>query len=185
MQLENPIDRTITFYSDVTPESIAEVVHAINSINEHDEKLKKTAKAFGMKYDPKPIILLINSYGGHVYPCLGLIGIMRNSETPIHTYVSGCAMSAAFIIAICGHKRFCYQESSYMLHEASNMSWGKIQERVEGLQEDSRLQKILNDIILQNTNITKKQLKKIFKSKRDKFYSGEEAQTLGCVDVVI
>mgnify|MGYP003443754314 CR=1 FL=1 len=61
MQLENPIDRTITFYSDVTPESIAEVVHAINSINDHDDKLKKTAKAFGMKYDPQPIKLIINS----------------------------------------------------------------------------------------------------------------------------
>ncbi len=185
MHLENPLERNIFFYSDVEQETIGELTQAIITIESHDKKLARVSEAYGFKYEPKPIEFYISSYGGDVYSCLGLISIMKACTTPIDTYVTGCAMSAGFVIALNGHKRFCYGDSSYMVHQLSSVSWGKIQERVERLDEDKRLQKLLDKNILEHSNLTKSELKEIYKSKIDKYYSAEDAMGMGLVDVIL
>lgn len=185
MILENPLERDLFFYSDVAQDSIGELTQAIIIINRHDEKLANVSQAYGFKYTPDPIRLYVNSFGGDVYACLGLISIMKTSKTPIHTIVTGCAMSAGFIIAISGHKRFCYKNSSYMWHQVSSLNYGKIQEKEENMNEDRRLQTILDNHILDLTKISDKKLKKMYKSKQDKFFSAEKALELGLVDTII
>lgn len=185
MHLENPLERNIYFYSDVEQETIGELTQAIIEIETHDKRLARVSEAYGFKYQPQPIQLYVNSYGGDVYACLGLISIMKSCTTPIHTYVTGCAMSAGFVIAINGHKRFCYGNSTYMLHQLSSVSWGKIQERVERLSEDKRLQKLLDINILEHSNLTKSKLKEVYTTKVDKFYSASAAVDMGLVDVIL
>jgi ATP-dependent Clp protease protease subunit len=78
--------------------------------------LSKIYEVHDLEYKPKPIKIHIDSYGGAVYQCFGLLGIIKSSKTTIHTLVTGCAMSCGFLIAIAGHKRFAYEKSTYLYH---------------------------------------------------------------------
>lgn len=103
-----------TFYlsDNVDNESIGKLIWDIlYQIREDDEKDEKEKD-----YKREPIKLYINSYGGSVYDMWGLIDIILNSKTPIYTYCTGYAMSAAFKIFLAGHKRYCYKHSTFMYH---------------------------------------------------------------------
>jgi ATP-dependent Clp protease protease subunit len=58
----------------------------------------------GLNIKSSPIVIYIDSYGGSVYQCLGLISVMMNSKTKIHT-ITGVANECNMIL-ISGHKRF-------------------------------------------------------------------------------
>lgn len=85
------------------------ILHQIEEDDKNDEKEKD--------YKRDPIKLYINSCGGDVYDAWGLIDIILNSKTPIYTYCTGYAMSAAFNIFLAGHKRYCYKHSTFMCHQ--------------------------------------------------------------------
>ena len=138
-----------------------------------------------MDYTPQPIKIYIDSYGGAVYQCFGLLGVMEKSETPIHTIVTGAAMSCGFMILISGHKRFGYKLSTPLYHQVSTGFYGKVQDMEERLQETKRLQKVIEDITLERTNISKKKLTDVLKNKVDWYMSAEEAVKLGVIDEII
>ena len=88
--------------------------YLLYQIQEDDEKDEKEKD-----YNREPIKLYINSYGGSIYDMWGLIDVILNSKTPIYTYCTGYAMSAAFKIFLAGHKRYCYKHSIFMYHQMS------------------------------------------------------------------
>lgn len=104
-----PKERNLYFTSQVDQASIAAISKSILEINANDEILRKQYAIYGIEYNPKPIKIYIDSYGGYVYQCFGLLSIMETSKTPIHTIVTGAAMSCGFMMAIHGHKRFRLQ----------------------------------------------------------------------------
>jgi ATP-dependent Clp protease protease subunit len=53
---------------------------------------------------------------------------IEKSKAPIHTIVSGMAMSMGFIILLAGHRRFITKNSIIMYHENAGMGWGKAEE---------------------------------------------------------
>ena len=112
LEIEKPLDRSLFLSQDVDQESISEIIEKIILINKDDERLKKIYKAFNLIYTPEPIELYIDSYGGDVYSCYGLISVMENSKIPVHTIVTGSAMSSGFMILISGHKRFAHKLST-------------------------------------------------------------------------
>jgi len=183
--LPSPEERTLYFTQQVNQASIADLTKKIISINTSDRRLKKLAKQMGMKYKPKPIKIFIDSYGGAVYQCFGLLSIMKASETEIHTIVTGCAMSCGFMMLICGHKRFAYPLSTPLYHQVSTGFMGKLKDMEESVEETKRLQKSIEDITFDRTNITRKRLKEVFKGKFDWFMSSDEALKLGVVDEII
>ena len=77
-------------------------------------------------YQRQPINIFINSFGGSVYDMWALIDIIESSKTPIHTYCSGYAMSAGFMIFLAGHKRFVTKHATLMCHQLSMWDSGKI-----------------------------------------------------------
>lgn len=184
--MEAPKHRDIFLAQQVDQTSIKDVVTKIVDINEHDRKIRGLLmETYGSEYRPKPINIYIDSYGGSVYQCLGLISIMENSETPIHTIVTGTAMSAGFIIAISGHKLFCYEHSTLMYHQLSTAHWDTLKGIEDSVEECKRLQGILEKVTMKRTKITKKRIKEVYEMKQDWFISGEEAKELGCVDVLL
>jgi len=139
----------------------------------------------GLDYTPQPIQIYIDSYGGAVYQCFGLLGVMEKSETPIHTIVTGAAMSCGFMILISGHERFGYRLSTPLYHQVSTGFYGKVQDMEEALQETKRLQKLIEEITLDKTNISKKKLADVLKNKVDWYMSAEEALKLGVIDAIV
>ena len=185
INLPQPIERKLFLSKQVDQSSINEISKAIITINEDDEKLKRIYAAYDLEYVPKPIELYIDSYGGYVYQCFGLLGIMRASKIPVHTIVTGCAMSCGFLISIAGHKRFGYPKSTYLYHQVSSGAIGKAKDLEEEVIETLRLQKMIEDHTLEYTKITAKKLEKVYKGKRDWFIDTEEAIKLKIIDEII
>lgn len=181
-----PKNRNLYLSQQVNQDSINVLSKEIIEINEDDEYLIKLAKINGIEYTPNPIKIYIDSYGGAVYQCFGLLGIIEKSKVPIHTIVTGCAMSCGFVIAITGHKRFAYEKSTLLYHQVSRgYVGGKAKDLEEDLVEMLRLQKLIEEHTLAKTKLTKKQLKECYDSKKDWFFTAEEALSYQIIDQII
>ena len=183
--LQLPKERNIYFTKQVDQSSIGDLTKSIIEINEDDDHLKKMYATYGIEYKPKPIKIYIDSYGGAVYQCFGLLSVMERSKTPIHTIVTGCAMSCGFLILISGHKRFAHKMSTPLYHQVSSGAFGKVQDLEEKLEESKRLQKQIEEYTMEKTNIEKKRLRKVLKNKIDWFMTAKEAKDLGVVDEIL
>jgi len=177
--------RNLYLPEQVNQESMNKLTKSILEINEDDDYLVKLYGINDLEYKRQPIKLYIDSYGGSVYQCFGLLGVMEKSVTPVHTIVTGAAMSCGFMILITGHKRFGYPHSTPLYHQVSCGFWGKVKDLEEKLEETKRLQKKIEDMTLEKTSISKKKLKEVLKNKIDWYMSAEEALTLGVIDEIL
>jgi len=175
-------DKKTLFLSDyVDNESIGKLTWSIlQQIREDDEKDEKEKD-----YKREPIKLYINSYCGSIYDMWGLIDVILNSKTPIYTYCTGCAMSAAFEIFLAGHKRFCYKHSTFMYHQMSYWKSGKYQDLVEDREEMDWLNKKSEEYVIDRTNLIKDDIKEIREKKKDFYIHSDEAIKYGIVDEVL
>jgi ATP-dependent Clp protease protease subunit len=183
-QLPIARERNLYLSHQIDQDSINELSRAIVEINKDDEYLGKLVGLHGMSYTPKPINLYIDSYGGQVYQCLGLIGIMDKSVVPVHTIVTGTAMSCGFIIGISGHKRYAYNTSTFMYHQVSGGVVGKLKDMEADVVETKRLQLILEQITLSKTKITINDLEDNYKCKNEWYITPTEALKLGIIDEI-
>jgi ATP-dependent Clp protease protease subunit len=183
--IPEPRERSLHLAKQVDQSSINELTREILSINESDEQIRRIAEIVGFTYQPKPIKLYIDSYGGLVYQCLGLLGVIEKSETPVHTIVTGCAMSCGFLISIAGHERFGYSGSTFLYHPVSSGTGGSVKQMEEDIMETKRLQKIIESHTLRFTNISKSRLKEIYEKKIDWFMDSKEALKLRIIDQII
>jgi len=183
--LPRPKARNLYLPEQVNQESMNKLTKSIIEINEDDEYLKKLYAVHEIIYNPQPIQMYIDSYGGAVYQCFGLLGVMEKSETSIHTIVTGAAMSCGFMILISGHKRFGYKHSTPLYHQVSTGFYGKVEDMEESLAETKRLQKKIEDITFERTSISKKKLSEILKNKKDWYMTAEEALGLGVIDGIL
>lgn len=133
----------------------------------------------------KPIKLHINSYGGEVYDMWGLIDIIEKSKTPIHTYCTGYAMSAAFIIFIAGHERFISNHATLLYHQMSCWRSGTYQDLLEDGEERDWLQNSIESFVKSHTNIKQTRLNTVRKNKIDWYIHADEAIELGIADEII
>lgn len=157
------------------------IIQEIFDKNEEDTKGEKEVVGFVRK----PIELHINSPGGSVYECIGLINVMEHSKTPIHTYVWTKAMSAGFWTFISGHKRFVHPRASLMVHDMAYGAMGKHAVIKDEVEQSDALWSILEDIILDKTKITKKKIDKMLEKKQDWHLLGKEAVKYGIADELI
>jgi ATP-dependent Clp protease protease subunit len=132
-----------------------------------------------------PIKLYINSYGGDVYRFLGLIDVILTSKTPVHTYTLGAAMSCGLLVALAGHKRFAYKHSTFMYHQISLGDWDVAKNLEEDLVETKRLHKLIENIVLDKTTITKQQIEDVHNYKKDWYINSEEALHYKIIDQII
>ena len=180
-----PKDRNLYLPKQVDQASMNDLTKGIIDINENDTYLRELYSVYNLEYNPQPIKIYIDSYGGAVYQCFGLIGVMEKSKTPIHTIVTGAAMSCGFMILINGHKRMAYSHATPLYHQVSSGFYGKVQDIEEKLEETKRLQKKIEDMTLSLTKISKKKLSDVLKNKIDWYMSAEEALSLGVVDEIV
>ena len=183
--LQLPKERQIYFTKQVDQSSIAELTRQIIEINDDDRHLEKLYKVYDLEYKPKPIKVYIDSYGGAVYQCFGLLSVIERSQTPVHTIVTGCAMSCGFLILLAGHKRFAHKMSTPLYHQVSTGFFGKVQDMEEKLEEAKRLQTQIEDYTKSRTKIGKKKLREILENKKDWYMCADEALELGVVDEIL
>lgn len=183
--LEKPTPRNLFLAQQVDQDSMNALSKAIIEIREHDEYLKKSYATNDLSYEPKPIKIYIDSFGGAVYQCFGLLSIMKSSGTPVDTVVTGCAMSCGFLIAIHGRKRRIHKHGTMMYHQVSTGVEGKVADIKADLIEAMRLQKMIEKMTVENTKITEKKLEKVYKKKKDWYLDAKTSLRWGCIDEIV
>lgn len=170
------IDLRVFFLSDdIDNASIGKMCFQLLCLLKQDDKNEAEKKDFVRK----PIHIYVNSGGGEVYDMWALIDIICTSKTPIYTYCTGYAMSAAFKIFLAGHKRFVSQHATLLYHQVSCYRFGKYQDLVEDRVEMDYIQSNLEQYVLRQTKITKKMLREIREKKIDRIFHVDEALKLG------
>jgi ATP-dependent Clp protease protease subunit len=172
-----PISRIITL-GEIDNENVNDVIEIIQEINHLDKDIKAESR--------EPIKIYINSTGGFVYHGFGLVDCIYDSITPVHTISYGCTMSMALPILVAGHYRQAGKRATFMYHEVGyEMAYEKAIVHEAELKEGKRLMNMIDDIMLENTDIPKKKLDSIKKSNREWYFDAEEALALGVIDEII
>lgn len=168
--------RIITL-GDINEENTNDIIQFIHEINQVDAGKNKEKR--------ESIKLIVNSYGGDIYRGFGVVDAIQNSITPIHTVCYGAALSMGFIIMAVGHHRSASKHSTFMYHEGGfDLGMMKLTNHESELKELKRIENICDDLILDHTNLTKKQLDIAKKEHRDWYMSAEEALSYGIIDEV-
>lgn len=129
----------------------------------------------------KKIVILINSGGGVLDSTYATIAIIERSKTPVITVNMSIAYSAAGLILLAGHKRYCMPRSQMLIHSGSASG---ISGNYEDIQESTKAyKKIVEDMrayIIEKSKIERSLLMK--HSKSDWYLTDEEQIRLGCAD---
>ena len=182
MAPKEPDLRTIGIFTDVEPEKIAELVHALLYLNETNK----------MEPDPEkhmPIDFYISTYGGSADDMFALYDIMRQIKktTEIHTIGMGKVMSAGVLLLAAGTKgkRKIGKYCRVMIHSVIGGSHGSLPNLANEMEAMQQIQKDYIEVLVEETSMTKKQLKNMLERKVNVYLSAEEAVELGIADIII
>ena len=148
----------IYFYSGVTRPKILKLNKGIFNLN-----INMLSKTGPLEYEPPPIILHINSYGGSVFAGLSAVDYIKNSKVPVHTVIDGCAASAATMMSCVGAHRLMHRNSCMLVHQLSGAMWGKFQEMQDDMQNSEMLMEKIKNIYKEHTKIPKKEMDNLLK----------------------
>jgi len=160
---------------------IERAVLQIHNFNCIDELAYNTEK----NYEPEPIKIFINSFGGDIDEAFCLISAIESSNTPITTIAMGKCMSAAMLILLAGHHRVSYKYSTIMYHQGSAGFAGEFSKHLEYANYWHNVQTMVENFVKENTKISKQQLDNIFNQKTDWYMTPVEAFQLGVLDGII
>lgn len=170
------ISRIITL-GEITEESANDVIWLIYEINREDDNRPSSVR--------EPIHILLNSLGGDMYDGFAIIDAMMNSQTPIHVTVLGKAMSMALLIATCADHTKATSRTTFMYHDSSYDLSGKKSYHKQELAEVERMDEMYDDLLINTTKLTKKQLDKVKNERRDWYITADDALKFGIIDEII
>ena len=174
----------IYFYAPVNQESALILNQKL-----HQVSMQSLGGIFNSMYEvnpPPPIWLHINSYGGEVFAAFAIADTIERIKTtvPIVTVVEGCAASAATIISTAGTRRLMRKNSYMLIHELSDMAWGRQSELEDHIQSNKDIMKTMKEWYAQRTKIKPEELEEILK--RDRWWNSKQCKTkYGLVDDII
>ena len=171
-------DNHVYFYSPIDESSSFRLNMVLKDVIREMQELS-------IKYgiDPPPIKLHINSPGGHVFGGLSVVDTIKSSPVEIHSIVEGAAASAATFLSVVCKKRYIKKHAFMLIHQVSSGVWGKMDEIMDEAQNLKRITEVLEDIYLNETNMSRSTLRSLMK--HDLWMKPDECITKGCVDEVI
>ncbi len=131
----------------------------------------------------KKIVILINSEGGSLVSMLATIAIIERSKTPVITVNMNMAYSAAGLLLLAGHERYCMPRSQMLIHSGSGGVVGSYEEVKEGTKSYKKMIDETYAYILERSEIPKNILSR--KSKTDWFLTTEEQLKYKCVNTIL
>ena len=193
LQLPDVSKRTL-YLTDVIDNTTArEFTEKLNEIDFEDYYMMKgnVAKISSLGIDVDnmtmpPIKVFMNSPGGYIYDALSIYD-MINKRNDMMCVCSGKVMSAATFILLGFDEglRFATENTTFMIHQPSSMTFGRLKDMEEDVEETKRLHKIITNIYLKNSKITKDVLDKIYKEKKDYYFTAKEALKWGFIKKIV
>lgn len=179
---KEPDLRTIGLFGDVSEEKVAELIQGLlylNEINilETDQEKKK------------PIEFYVSTYGGNADDMFALYDVMEyvKKETHIQTIGLGKVMSAGVLLLAAGTQgeRRIGKNCRVMIHNVMGGTAGSLPNLANELSAIEQLQEDYVNALVDNTKMTKKQLRKMLNEKVNVYLSAEEALELGIADIIV
>jgi len=171
-------DLSIYFYGKVTDETCLQLTQTLKMMD-IEAKHQKV-----MYPQLEPVIdLHIQSGGGSLMPTLYVCDVIKNSDTPIHTYIDGYCASAASLISVCGSKRYMTKHSALLIHQLSGAAAGKFNELKTEVNNLNSFMNNIRDIYIKNTKIEKDSLEDLLKT--DIWLDADICLQYGLVDEII
>lgn len=204
----SPQSRTLHLVGDVEKVIVTYLIDSIMAINEEEEGLNKLYEAQALDVMSKitlhkfvdsdsgqvgitmkreevvPIELHINSGGGSLDDGMALINVIKTSDVPVIAIVSK-AMSMATVIALSCDKIETYPNTQFMIHELAYGHEGKLVTHKEMVAEGDRCQKLIDTIILDNSEIPKEDLQAHYDSGKDWLIYGDDIRDYGMTNEII
>lgn len=132
----------------------------------------------------KPIILYINSPGGEISEGFSLVAAMELSKTPIYTVNVGMWCSMAFIIGITGTKRYSMPFMTFLMHEASGFSFGKISNMEDKIKFDRKFSDlVVKQQVLKHSCMSEREYDLVVKN--ELYLLPKEALKYGFIDEIV
>lgn len=163
--------RDIFIIGEIDEHILKEFHERFFSMIEIDNRNEKMYK----KYKRKPINVYIDTCGGDLYSALSIYDILRASKTPINTICTGKAMSAGSVIFLAGKKRLVSKHATILIHSIISGCHGPTKDVLDHAEDLKRMQKQLEEIYIDRTNISKDKLRKIKNKKEDFIVDAKEA----------
>ena len=165
-------DNKIYFYSEVSRPKILALNKSIIRVG---NSIKNRSQVLGAS--DVPIELHICSYGGSVFSGFAAVDYILNSQAPVHSYIDGCAASAATIMSVVAEERFIHRHSFMLIHQLSSGMWGNYEALRDSMENSDTLMETIRGIYTKHTKIPKKQLNDILK--RDLWFDAETCLNYG------
>lgn len=142
---------------------------------------------FAQQSSTLPVNMIVNTYGGSTDEMFALYDMMKLVKCPIYTVGLGKIMSAGVLILSAGEKghRKIGSNARVMMHPISSLTRGTVFSVDNELVEMKRIQKQMERCLAQETNMSKKQIKKLMVKNSDTYITANEAIKHGIVDSLI
>lgn len=126
------------------------------------------------------LIINITSVGGLVYGTNAIYDALSKLKCKVITRGYGSCSSGGFYLLLAGEERYAGKNTEFLYH---TMSYGKryekLQNHIDYADFQKKVQKNLDNIVLEKTDITKSMLKE--KRKEDWWMQYDEALKLGVI----
>ena len=179
---KEPDLRVVGLFSEIVDEKIAEIIHAMlfmNEMNKAEEDEKKK----------KDIEFYLSTYGGSADDMFALYDMMKviEKDTDISVIGMGKVMSAGVLILAGGTKgkRKIGRNCRVMLHSVIAGNQGPLHNLINEMEAIQDLQEMYIERLVEETKMTKKQLKKLLEQKVNIYLSAEQAVEYGIADEII
>lgn len=184
--------RTIGLFGEVNSAKAEEVIYGLYTLDA--TKLKKRPIDYldlgkGMEEELESIEFIISTEGGDACDMFSIYDTVRHLRNgmDIVTFGLGKVMSAGVLLLACGTKgqRKIGKNCRVMLHGVASASAGNISNLKTEMAEIKRMQEMYVDALVEETNLTKPQLKRIMNKSVNVYISAEEAVEYGIADIIV
>ena len=177
--------RIIGLFGSVEEEKAGELCYHLITMSEPSVPLDEDDKP----EPPEDITFYVSTYGGSADDMFSIYDVMNFAKTrcDIVTCGLGKVMSAGVLLLAAGTKgkRKIGRNCRVMIHAVSAGNIGSVHNLVNELDEIQNLQEAYIDAIVENSNFTKRTLKKLMDRKINVYLSAEEAIEHGIADILI
>ena len=181
--------RIITLYGDIEEEHAQEVVDGMLSLDAigtrtftMEEEGKKVEKAYC-----QPIEFFISTYGGSASDMFSIYDTIRMIDSPVYTVGIGKVMSAGVLLLASGEKgyRRIGKNCRVMIHSVLGGSQGSIHNVENEIEEMRWIQERCIKCLVDETDMSKRELNSMLKRKTNVYLSAEEAVEYGIADKIV
>ena len=184
--------RTINLYSDITEKVCADVVSALFYFKDTAVSLElenpddPESEVIGVS---RPVTMVVSTLGGSAIDMFSVYDTMRLTKTvcDINTIGMGKVMSAGVLLLASGTKgrRKIGANCRVMIHGVAGGFGGNLTTMENEIEEIKWIQERYIELLAVETNLTKRQLKKMIRRQVDVYLSAEQAVEFGIADEII